>query len=78
MDGNSELQVLATLSPVNNLSKRVLHLADSRTNQISVAVTSRVDACSDGMSDVSYPIDIVWTEVGPNGQTIAGCCSALR
>jgi uncharacterized membrane protein len=42
------------------------------------AVFVRTDTCSDGMSDVTYPIEFVLSESGEDGVVLSGCCHLAR
>ena len=44
----------------------------------ATAVFIRTDACSDGMSDFTYPIEFVLTEDDRDGAVLSGCCQLTR
>ena len=47
-------------------------------SQAATAVFIRTDACSDGMSDFTYPIEFVLSGSGPDGPVLSGCCQLKR
>jgi uncharacterized membrane protein len=44
----------------------------------ATAVFIRTDACSDGMSDFTYPIEFVLSEDDADGGVLSGCCQLTR
>jgi uncharacterized membrane protein len=44
----------------------------------AIAVFIRTDACSDGMSDFTYPIEFVLSEDDSDGAVLSGCCQLTR
>lgn len=44
----------------------------------ATAAFIRTDACSDSMSDFTFPIEFVLTEHGPDGLILSGCCQLMR
>jgi uncharacterized membrane protein len=42
-----------------------------------IAVVSRTDRCSDGMSDWTYPYDAMLLDLDPGSGPLQGCCSLM-
>jgi uncharacterized membrane protein len=56
-------------------------LRPAKGSQAATAVFLRTDACSDGMSDLTFPIEFVLAEHesgGAAGATLSGCCHLAR
>jgi uncharacterized membrane protein len=69
-----EYRVLATAAGRNRARQWAYYLGPG-SPATRIALVTRTEACSDGMSDFTYPYELVLVDVDPGDGPLQGCCS---
>ncbi len=60
-------------TPVMNRNRKVMEMSDDSGGE-AVAMLMTGGICWDGMSDINYPIEILWVDTSRGDLPLSGCC----